>query len=1007
MSTFHVWTDDELVRLQRLAQEAGDAPDWKVIARALGTGRSASAVAARYRKPIMVEPVEYRRSSAVPQSSWSIKAAPALPQVGTDVLIRCEGDVEMGGVTHQVARVLAVLKGGIKVHWHGWSELHQQDDDAIVLASSGRLLGWNTQRHLALAAQHVREITAIDEGPAEEQYQMPDPDQYVVRTLKGFSGIAKVRDRAIRQMGQDSAFEVAWLLDFENPKHKVHNGYVAAMECELAVAPTLATDGSAVQIDLSERFNATQTLALMRHGDSIWVALSDLLLLLDRKIPVSKLPRPLTARLKDRKFTLRSEKPRKGTALPLQLYKSFIECLPRDVAAAFRLRSSPEKASDAEWLLKKIHAKLQEARLAPPEDERLLLPSRDDDVVYADGADDRRVHVRVRIRPGKQPLLSGIDLVALIEHKPRNVSASRVLMMKTLSRFVSPHPIKFSGQSASNSLPEPTIPADCLDLMLDCAIARLPDDKTGRRAAFGHFRDTSEYHWLREVIHDLTDPDAETTVLPPEVDEEFDSERSESESEDGIYIGEMWRPVEWKDIKPAPPCPVALDQPHWTPEAESCIPAGIADRKNARAGDFYYHSMSVNKEERDKIDRTEIEDVLTRTSKPVSYRVGVAEILDPENHVLQAARKNDYQGPVYLAYAKRRMRAYTILGEYTGRVVTDRTATAEEEKRKQELAETSSMEAAVHGEVFSKYSYDSTFGKKWKEPLVIDTSHAANELSILNDYRLDVTAGPEGARKQRNRKQHLQNVTFIEVVDKAFGRPHLLFVLTRDVEKGEELLVDYGDVFWENYLANCRWMVALRHARSAGLAAGKEEVATQLLAEQAARKLAEQSEATALKKVKMLEQQLASRANAVISAKRGKRGSPTPPVGDVNSPPVCPLSEPSGASRRTKRKRPTGFKTGEILKCPECSEWIKVPKSTPSVASCRYCMPEIHSDDRSTDDKHANESDEGDEGRARAPGVAAKRARRGQRRAEKVFNYEVGTVGGCFETNACNLLARN
>eukprot|EP01043_Picozoa_sp_COSAG02_P060547 COSAG02_NODE_7934_length_2780_cov_1.333085_1_plen_148_part_10 len=141
---------------------------------------------------------------------------------------------------------------------------------------------------------------------------------------------------------------------------------------------------------------------------------------------------------------------------------------------------------------------------------------------------------------------------------------------------------------------------------------------------------------------------------------------------------------------------------------------------------------------------------------------------------------------------------------------------------------------------------------------MLDTSCAANELSMLNDYRLDATAGEEAARRQKHRKQHLANVSVIEVVDKAFGRPHILFALTRDVEKGEELLIDYGDGFWSAYASWCRWMAALRHARSSGLAAGKMEARSELMALQAARRSAEESKENALRTVKMLEQQIAS-----------------------------------------------------------------------------------------------------------------------------------------------------
>ena len=1018
MSSFQAWEADELALLQRLALEAEGVPDWKTIARAFAdTGRTATACAARWQKalletPTLSMPAERRpaaaaskRQSIKPEpldyplsgpGKWSLKSAPTLPPKGTDVLIRCEGDLSaMGGVTHQVARVLAVLKGGVKVHWHGWTEMHQQDEDSIVYASSGRLLGWDTKRHRELAAQHVREIKAIDEGPIALQYQMPGPDQYFVRAHKSYDGIAKVTDRAIRQMGHSSPFEVSWYLEYELEKYQKHNGYVAARECEPAAAPTLSGDRSAVQIDLSERRADALTLSLLRHGDSIWVALDDLSLFAGRKIPLHKFPKPLASRIKDRRFALRGEKPRERKALPLQLYKTFIECLPWDLASAFRQPPSADEPSDAEWLMEKIDGQLQEAGLELPEEERLVLPVRDDEVVYTSGTDaNRRVRVRVRIQPGKQPLLSGVDLFSLIERKSRNFVAAKQLLMKTLRQFVHGNLIKFSGASSSNSPPEPTIPADCLDLMLDRAIARLPDDKIGRKASFAHFRDTSEYHWIRGIIEDLTDSDAETSVLSHEDELEAESGSSESDDEGQDEVEtELWQPVEWKDIKPSPPCPVALQRPHWTQEAEACIPDSSSDRKHARAGDFYYHSM-VRKEEQEKIDRKEIESILTNPkAKPVSSRVGVAEILDPEHHVLKAARKNDYQGPVYLAYAKRKMKAYTILGEYTGRVVTDSMAEAEEDERKKEMAETSSSEAAARGEVFSKFQYNTTVGtegKKWKQSLVLDTSNAANELSILNDYRLEATAGAEAARKQRQRKEHLPNVTFIEVVDKAFGRPHMLFALTRHVEKDEELLTDYGDGFWEQYTANCKWMAALRHARAAGLAEGEKNIAsleaTRLAAEQAARKAAEEREAEALETVRLLQKELASyqggkgggdagssalsttasaAASSESKSRSCKRGRPA--AAEDLSPPVRSRCGPSSGRRRKVPKtepltdEKAAFKKGDLVRCPDCKKKMQAPRSAYAL-SCANCKAEIHPDTPTTptclEDKDDDEDDE-------------------------------------------------
>jgi hypothetical protein len=191
--------------------------------------------------------------------------------------------------------------------------------------------------------------------------------------------------------------------------------------------------------------------------------------------------------------------------------------------------------------------------------------------------------------------------------------------------------------------------------------------------------------------------------------------------------------------------------------------------------------------------------------------------------VRRAATDNGYTQPVYLAYAKRKIPAFTVLGEYSGAVVTESRATREEEERKQILINDDPDNAdCVRGEVFSKFYYQTTHkSKQWQESLVIDTSNGANELIYLNDFREDIAAGPEAAKKQKTQA----NVTTIEVVDRYKGKPHMLFMLTEAVEKGDELLFDYQDGFWEAYNAHSQWLRVVRGVRENEQDKAKEKLA--------------------------------------------------------------------------------------------------------------------------------------------------------------------------------------
>ena len=79
--------------------------------------------------------------------------------------------------------------------------------------------------------------------------------------------------------------------------------------------------------------------------------------------------------------------------------------------------------------------------------------------------------------------------------------------------------------------------------------------------------------------------------------------------------------------------------------------------------------------------------------------------------------------------------------------------------------------------------------------------------------------------------------TTIEVVAKYDGKPHMLFMLTEDVEKGDELLIDYQDDFWDAYRNNTEWMSIVRGARENEQDKSKEKLAVVEAEKQAAQVL--------------------------------------------------------------------------------------------------------------------------------------------------------------------------
>ena len=773
-----------------------------------------------------------------------------LPSPGLDVLVRVPADEQegLGGVQAQVAQVRAVdqTTRKIRVHYYGWGEQygspHKGTGDGMCSASD--LLGWREgsagfERHREEAASHAK---AIREIHAAGEYEIPEDDSnYVQRKMKSVRGVAQVTDRCIRQTSKGSKFEVCWHLKYED-RHQQNDGWVAAADCEVVTAPEkLSENGGVVRIQLSERRPGSgEWLTLMREGKgascTVWAAQDDFLAFAApsfRPGSTFRYDPALASKIKDKPFG-RGLEHRKAIPFSRVFFETFARALPRDHIRDYLYTQREAGSTDEDWLLQQVADRLADASIAAPRVPPIKLRPRVDAARYS--SEEYSVAVRVAIRQGKQPLLAGVDLLALCTGRKKTANSAAVFTT-ALRGFNAP----FDFSLGAGKEKEPAVCADLLDDFLDAAIETLEDDATGRRAALADFRGASRCGWLRDVIRDLTEcsrdlrgqspPMSRPPKLqsgPAAADQEGDEEDESDEDEDEEVEDEQ-RPaptvVSWEKQEPRP-APY-LKRPEWEADAERLLKQHRkkpSDTKKLRAGEFDY-VKAVTKgvltaAEQEEV-RGQIEKILT--APKVAARVSIGEINDPEHPARRGATNNGYDKPVYGGFAARPMQMNTVLGEYTGRVVPSGVAEQEEEQMLDELVESySSVDAAStvsRGENFSKYSYDTddkSLFSNWKErdTLVLDTAEGANELSLLNDFREDVAGGEEAAEAQKKRGKG-PNVGTIQVVDKFSGKPHILFITLRDVAAKEELTIDYGEQFWTSYLDRTRWIGRLRRSQEA------------------------------------------------------------------------------------------------------------------------------------------------------------------------------------------------
>jgi hypothetical protein len=236
-----------------------------------------------------------------------------------------------------------------------------------------------------------------------------------------------------------------------------------------------------------------------------------------------------------------------------------------------------------------------------------------------------------------------------------------------------------------------------------------------------------------------------------------DSGHDDNRADDATQAVCRYRPVRWRQLKPPRK---KLDVAEWTEQSQSVVPkkkkslvgksGSAANGREGTSGSgagttlFHFNYDSVEKsfchgpsnDPARALSAQQISDVLCGQTKP-EHLVGIGEIVDPSHPVRKAATEHGYTDPVYLVFAKKDLPYGTVLGEYTGRVVTECAGFEEDAKQlDMEKPETGTLTSkAIKGEVFSKYTYKTTERASWSEELVIDTGFGANELVYMNDFR--------------------------------------------------------------------------------------------------------------------------------------------------------------------------------------------------------------------------------------------------------------------------------
>ncbi len=170
--------------------------------------------------------------------------------------------------------------------------------------------------------------------------------------------------------------------------------------------------------------------------------------------------------------------------------------------------------------------------------------------------------------------------------------------------------------------------------------------------------------------------------------------------------------------------------------------------------------------------------ILDMIEAPVNVRnnVGIYEITDTNHPAYKGRICKDH--PAYGSFARRRLPKNTALGPYGGVTKTDG-------DDMDGSAERAHCEFALN-----------------VDGLFVDADMSCNELAFCNDYRTDIQNFDDPTKQEdfipRSRRNRRHNTDSLIVWKEGELFPRIFFYTLRVVQANEELMIDYGNPFWEN-----------------------------------------------------------------------------------------------------------------------------------------------------------------------------------------------------------------
>jgi hypothetical protein len=298
--------------------------------------------------------------------------------------------------------------------------------------------------------------------------------------------------------------------------------------------------------------------------------------------------------------------------------------------------------------------------------------------------------------------------------------------------------------------------------------------------------------WLGEYVNDEEDGDWHFTNLNGEV---FKVVFAAGEEQSRVLCGDMTQPAQPRAL---PFVPVSADMRtfiqqdgyRWIEANEWTAAADRAREKALRRPrllDFKdtnipqalrTNGVAVIMTEDDLFDVSPIQNGFS--SATLANLVAIGRIVDPSHRVLRAHEQAMGGRAHYGAFAKVDIPAGTTLGFYAGQVATQRDVASRAE------AETAMLSTAPF--------FLSEMWGEGDDALMMCCMESRNETAYFNDFRTDIR---QPGDVPVNREGGEPNVSVAEVLVDA--KPTLVYFTIKNVQQEEELMLDYGQDFWEKY----------------------------------------------------------------------------------------------------------------------------------------------------------------------------------------------------------------